>query len=658
MSEESPQTSIQARIAALNLGHVGRAPTRTATVIEEDPSERPRFDQRSNSINVAPTLGLHSISKDGIGNEPGGSKRNGVLPPPTIARTGQAVSKPARPAPPPRLPPRTPSSQPSPSLPPRRPSGNLARRDSTESISSTISNISSISGLSTGTARTSTSRTPSMSGDRMVPPPFSPSSLPLIPPKRPTRGTDKQRMPLKGAKSTPSVTTVEVLPPRPTPSLPPRTPARESTGPARRLPPEQPPTVPAKSPLSYGMNKPESESTDEADIKASNLPVGSVAAGAPPVPMGTRPDLSKLQASKPKPQAATPTSCMLCRDFSGPDTHAAKFPRESVPSLDWLATQLVAPFSSMTDRARAIFTWLHHNISYDVDAFFNHTVQPSTPASTLSTGLAVCEGYAGLFTAIATIAGLESVVVGGHGKGYGFSALPPGAPTPPEQSNHAWNAVKIDHGEWKLIDSCWGAGNVNGAGQPYKKEFKPRHFTMSNNEFGLCHFSTNRSQCFRTDGRRVTWEEYFTGNGGLEKVRIFNITESEGLSDTKFLPQHLKIPVAPSKHSGPTVRFQFERVCEHWDPIKHGAGKPYIFILAIHGVDGREKDYVPFETNGFCWWVDVPPQKLGAPGQTITIFTVDTIGGGSGRGLSLEEYRLSKGRKAMSFNGLAAWELV
>ena len=47
-------------------------------------------------------------------------------------------------------------------------------------------------------------------------------------------------------------------------------------------------------------------------------------------------------------------------------------------------------------------------------------------------GLAVCEGYAGLFTAIATIAGLESVVIGGHGKGFGFSALPPGASLPAE----------------------------------------------------------------------------------------------------------------------------------------------------------------------------------------------------------------------------------
>lgn len=111
--------------------------------------------------------------------------------------------------------------------------------------------------------------------------------------------------------------------------------------------------------------------------------------------------------------------CMECRDFSGPDNHAARFPRQSIPSTDvnWLGHQLCNQFSSPTDKARAIFTWLHHNIEYDVVAFFNNNVQPSTPKSTFATGLAVCEGYAALFTALATAAGLESVVVGGHGKG-------------------------------------------------------------------------------------------------------------------------------------------------------------------------------------------------------------------------------------------------
>lgn len=225
-------------------------------------------------------------------------------------------------------------------------------------------------------------------------------------------------------------------------------------------------------------------------------------------------------------------SCLHCRDFSGPDNHAARFPRESIPSTDigWLAQQLCAPFGSPTDKARAIFTWLHHNIAYNVEAFFNNAVKPSTPQSTLQTGLAVCEGYAGLFAAIAVKAGLEAIVVGGNGKGYGYSPLKPGDPVPPYEAGHAWNAVKIDGGEWKLIDCCWvsmqtlwstlvlnanliqGAGTVNGPGQGYKKGFNPEKFTQSNDEFGLDHYPEDSSKQFRNDGRRVSWEEYILGN--------------------------------------------------------------------------------------------------------------------------------------------------
>ncbi len=661
MTDKSPQPSIQARIASLNLGHLGRAPTRTSTTIDDEESaERPQLNQRSNTISVTPTSGPHSTTKNGIGNEPQGPKRNGVLPPPTITRTGQAISKPARPTPPPRLPPRTPSSQPSPSLPPRRPSGKLNRRDSSESLSSTISNISSVSALSKGSARTPTSGTNSVQGERMLAPAFNPSTLPRLP-RRPERATEKHRIPLIGVKSTPSITTLRESPPPKLPSLPPRLPARnESSQAVRKLPPEQPSLRPTRSVLSFGFNKSKREDTangfDPRDH--SPAPIGLVPSpdpsAPPPVPLASRPDLSKLLASKPKPQpVARSMSCLLCRDFSGPDTHAAKFPRESVPSLDWLATQLVAPFPSLTDKARAIFTWLHHNVAYDVVAFFNNRVQPSTPASTLSTGLAVCEGYAGLFTAIATKAGLESVVVGGHGKGYGHSNIPPGTPVPPQSGNHAWNAVKIDKGEWKLIDCCWGAGNVNGKGQPYNKQFSPRHFFTSNNEFGLTHFPTNKSHFFRTDGYQLSWEEYITDDRRPDRVRICgSVVETEGISTSKFLPEYLKIPVSGA------VYFQFERICEHWDPILHGPGKPYVFILGIHGVDGHEDDYVPFETDGRRWWVDVPPRQLGAPGQTVTIYTVSTFGDRNGRGLSLDEYRAYKGRKGWSGGALAAWELV
>lgn len=94
-------------------------------------------------------------------------------------------------------------------------------------------------------------------------------------------------------------------------------------------------------------------------------------------------------ASKPKSGAAP--QCLVCRDFSGPDNHAAKFPRHQLPSSDvgYLASLLCDPFPSATDKARAIFTWLHHNVDYDTKNFFAGTLQPSTPEKTITSGM-VC----------------------------------------------------------------------------------------------------------------------------------------------------------------------------------------------------------------------------------------------------------------------------
>ena len=398
------------------------------------------------------------------------------------------------------------------------------------------------------------------------------------------------------------------------------------------------------------------------------------------MPTGSRPDLAKLNATKPRfhsslPGATAPvgtstTECLVCRDFSGPDTRAAQYPRESLPTQDlgWLANELTAPFPSLTDKARVIFTWLHHNVKYDVDAFFNNCVQPSTPASTLASGLAVCEGYAGLFAALATKAGLEAIVVGGHGKGYGHTPHAPGQPVPPFNMGHAWNAVKIDGGQWKLIDACWGAGAVNGRGQPYIQRFEPHMFTISNEEFGFKHFPQNREHFFRNDGRQISWEEYITTDpdapSGLKPIQIFSDTDKFSIGRKTFYPASGNISVYNTP--GP-IRFQFGLRCEHWTLARHSRQQPGLFLLMTHGVDGRKDDRLVFNHvpgsgpggGGEMWYVDVADaRELGAPGQKVQIAVLKTLGERHDcLGVTAQEYLSQVGRVGMSWAYIAEWTL-
>ena len=248
--------------------------------------------------------------------------------------------------------------------------------------------------------------------------------------------------------------------------------------------------------------------------------------------------------------------------------------------------------------------------------------------------------------------------------GYGNKPLLPGEPIPPESpSGHAWNAYKDSGGNWRLIDCCWGAGNIKGAGQPYNKEFSPVHFVQDGNEFGLSHFPSNKSHFYRTDGRaQISWAEYIVGDQNGKPLLVYsNIAPREGLSKTKFLPKQKRISTNSSNHPSSTIRFQFERVCEHWDPLVNGPGKPYLYVLATAISDGgKSGELLPFKSNGMFWWLDVPPEKLGIRGQKVMVYTIDTINGKDGRGLSEAGYSQVKSgpSMSMSFQCVCAWDLV
>ena len=357
-----------------------------------------------------------------------------------------------------------------------------------------------------------------------------------------------------------------------------------------------------------------------------------------------------------KPPASN--GCWVCRDWSGPDNVAAQFPRDSLPRNDpvgHLARGLCEPFPSYTDKARAIFTWFHHNIFYDTVAFFGNNVKHMSVEDTIFSGKAVCQGYAETYKAIANRAGLDCVLVGGHGKGFGHNPLKKGErPPPPKPDGHAWNAVRIDGGEWKLLDACWGAGHLCGSNNLYKQEFSPEQFIRPNDKFGRSHFPKDPKYQYRNDGRTISWEEYFRGPIDGEPPLFYGNAKQEGISEDNTQPKEREVSV----NSGEIVRFQFSKICEHWTSEKYGLGKPPLLLLSIHGVDGRKDDMVPMETDGYWHWVDVHARDLGAPGQSVQVTQVTTIDGEDARGVSVKEYLSKKGSVGMSWGYVMKWDLV
>lgn len=136
--------------------------------------------------------------------------------------------------------------------------------------------------------------------------------------------------------------------------------------------------------------------------------------------------------------------------------------------VESLARHLTEPARTDRDRARALYRWLGENISYDVAALSQKDLPDQSAEAVFKRGTAVCGGYANLFQAMATVVGVESQVIPGRSPDPGLELA---TRFGPEESNHAWNAVKID-GEWQLLDCTWGAGHLD----------ETRHFVREPND--------------------------------------------------------------------------------------------------------------------------------------------------------------------------------
>ncbi len=468
MEEQVASRSVSARLAALNINHLARTPGQPGTSRHDNGRPkpngppalpaRPNNGLRRNAASDSPVYANGSTTRNKIGNEPIDAAEYGSAPPLALVANDREHLPKGKPPLPPRLPPRGAVANTARPVVPTGPSAHqLKPKSSIESVSSNPSSRSSLSASTTETALTRSS-TPSsvqafsnesniLAQSRKLPPAYPrPVDEPVT-----TSTTLQKTRPLQTAATAGNAVISSS-------KAPPPLPARRVTSAETRSPtPASTTSKPKRSALSFGLNEP-TEIISETLPERPSIPLRAVTDtdtnGLPPsIPLASKPSADSVQTFKRPSNSYAGQRCLKCWDFSTPDEHATRFPRHMVPSAstEWLAYQLTSPFPSLIDKARVIFTWLHHNIEYDVESFFNNAIKHSTPASTISRGLAVCEGYAGLFTAIATHAGLESVVVSGHGKGYGHSSLTPNSPIPPFNTGHAWNAVKIDGGAWKLM---------------------------------------------------------------------------------------------------------------------------------------------------------------------------------------------------------------
>lgn len=169
-----------------------------------------------------------------------------------------------------------------------------------------------------------------------------------------------------------------------------------------------------------------------------------------------------------------PNSTTTRTDFTSID-NAVRAVKNPGATPEDVAKAITKSAKNDLEKARAIFTWLCDNISYDVTYSIYHAQE------TFDKRTGVCQGYSELFDRMAKAVDLKSELVSGSSKANGFRIGD-------NFGSHAWTMVTLSDRKI-LIDATWGAGSVSSG--KFTRSFKDYWFDCDPALFIFTHYPTD-----------------------------------------------------------------------------------------------------------------------------------------------------------------------
>lgn len=183
------------------------------------------------------------------------------------------------------------------------------------------------------------------------------------------------------------------------------------------------------------------------------------------------------------------------------DIRAKKMPVEQATSKEQLVAQLTNGLTTDAEKARVIAAWIAYQVDkngYEYEKLVkasnrNALADPALENDVFLTRIGTSFDFAKLYTELATIAGLKTVIINGYAgenipanrySGRLMQAIEPsvnrirGGTYRLQRYEGAWNAVNID-GKWQLVDTYWMSKNNKMIGREFTerqmiKEFEKR----------------------------------------------------------------------------------------------------------------------------------------------------------------------------------------
>jgi transglutaminase/protease-like cytokinesis protein 3 len=178
------------------------------------------------------------------------------------------------------------------------------------------------------------------------------------------------------------------------------------------------------------------------------------------------------------------------RDFTKIDAYV-----KSLGPLDSMSTGTINnvvsnKFIDKMDKARAIYYWIAHNITYDVKATRNNNTAKNTPAEVLHSRKAVGIGFASLFQDMCSSADIRCLTVDGFVK---YNTQQIGEKD--QEINHSWAVVQLGQSpeDWYYVDPAFGSGYSNADMKTFTTYYTDAYFFTEKETFNLQHYPDNEA---------------------------------------------------------------------------------------------------------------------------------------------------------------------
>lgn len=178
------------------------------------------------------------------------------------------------------------------------------------------------------------------------------------------------------------------------------------------------------------------------------------------------------------------------RDFTAVDAYVKSLGALDSMSMGTINNVVSNKFTDKIDKARAIYYWITHHITFDIKAARTNSLMKNTPADVLLYRKAVGIGFASLFQDMCSSADIRCLTVDGFVK---TNTSQVGETS--TEINHSWVVVQLGQSPetWYYVDPAWGSGYGDAEMKVFTPYYTDAYFFTEKETFNLQHFPDNEA---------------------------------------------------------------------------------------------------------------------------------------------------------------------